>query len=180
MAAPSTIFHFKIDLSDLDRGVYESLDFRAAQHPSESMPYFLTRILAFVLNYEDGLNFSPQGLGDPNTPSLSILDNFGGIRLWIEIGNPSPRKLHKASKTSQKVRVYTYKNPELLIKAILSDKVHRASEIDIFSLTPEFIENLTDLVSRETRWSISYNEGTILVSSGQKSEQGDLLKHTLS
>ncbi|MES3037442.1 MAG: YaeQ family protein, partial [Bdellovibrionota bacterium] len=50
MALPSTLYRFKIDLSDIERGVYEQLEFRVAQHPSESLVYLLTRVLAYVLN----------------------------------------------------------------------------------------------------------------------------------
>ena len=43
MALSATVYHFQIELSDVDRGVYEALDLRVARHPSESTPYLLTR-----------------------------------------------------------------------------------------------------------------------------------------
>ena len=46
MALGATVHRFQIDLSDVDRGVYEALDLRVARHPSESVPYLLTRTLA--------------------------------------------------------------------------------------------------------------------------------------
>jgi uncharacterized protein YaeQ len=35
----STVFTFDIDLSDGDRGVYETLALRVARHPSEAMEW---------------------------------------------------------------------------------------------------------------------------------------------
>jgi len=49
VALQATIYRLQIELSDVDRGVYESLDLRLARHPSESMPYLLTRALAYAL-----------------------------------------------------------------------------------------------------------------------------------
>ncbi len=46
MALTSTMFTFDVTLSDVDRGVYESIALRMAQHPSESEDYFVTRLLA--------------------------------------------------------------------------------------------------------------------------------------
>ena len=58
MAHPSTLFRFRIDLTDIDRGVYRKLDFRIAMHPSESETFFVTRVLAYALNAQDDLQFS--------------------------------------------------------------------------------------------------------------------------
>ena len=49
MALPASIHRFQIQLSDTGREVYESLDLRVARHPSESVPFLLTRILALSL-----------------------------------------------------------------------------------------------------------------------------------
>ncbi len=39
MALNATIYTFEINLSDLDRKVYQALAFRAAKHPSEADSY---------------------------------------------------------------------------------------------------------------------------------------------
>src|SRR5262245_22698065 len=104
MANPSTLYRFKIDLTDVDQGVYESLDVRAPMHPSEAEVFLVTRMLAYALNYAQGLQFSKLGLSEPDDPCISIKDADGAVDLWIEIGNPSARKLHKAAKASRRVR----------------------------------------------------------------------------
>src|SRR5690606_13082441 len=47
MARSATLYRMKMELSDVDRGVYESLDFRIAQHPSEGEERLVARILAY-------------------------------------------------------------------------------------------------------------------------------------
>ena len=100
MALGATIYHLQIELSDVDRGVYESLDLRVARHPSESMAYLLTRLIAYALLYEEGLAFSKGGLSSADEAPLTVRDLQGNLRAWIEIGTPSGDRLHKASKAS--------------------------------------------------------------------------------
>ncbi len=160
------LYHFQFELSDVDRGLYESLDFRIVQHPSETSTYLLTRALAYALSYREGLEFSPSGLGDPEVAALQAKGNMGNIDLWIEIGNPSARKLHKASKAADQVVVYTYKNADLLVKEILANDVHRAKEIQIYSFDSKFLTNLEEQLKKNNRWSILYQQGQLDVGTG--------------
>jgi uncharacterized protein YaeQ len=177
MALTVTLYRFQIELSDIPRGIYETLDFRVAQHPSEALPYMLTRVLAFVLNTQEGLTFAPTGLHDPDAAAISIASPNGGSELLIEIGSPSARKLHKATKTSRNVKVYTYKNPESLMTEIRTEKVHRAEEIEVFSLAPAFLTQLSEVLKRDNRWAILFDDSTISVQVGETSIAGELGTH---
>jgi uncharacterized protein YaeQ len=160
---------FQIELSDIDRGIYESLDFRLAQHPSETIPYLLTRALAYALSYDARLQFAPAGLHDPDAPALSSAGDHGATDLWIEIGNPSPRKLHKASKAASRVAVYTYKNPELLIAEMAGAEVHRASEIEIYAFDSAFLSSLEERLEKNNKWSMLVQDGGLSVQVGESS-----------
>lgn len=170
------LYRFKIELSDISRSLYESIDVRAAQHPSETSTYLVTRVLAYALNYEPGLAFK-EGLNNPDEPCLSMPDARGGERLWIEIGNPSGRKLHKAAKASKEVKVYTYKSAESLLKEM--EGVYRAKEIQVFSFAPDFLEALSSGLVRENRWNLIYDEGSLLVDNGAGALQTEIQQHFL-
>lgn len=160
------LYHFEFEFSDVDRGIYESLDFRIVQHPSETVQYLLCRAFAYALSYRESLQFSPAGLGDPDTPALQASSLTGQIELWIEIGNPSARKLHKASKIAKQVVVYTYKNAEILAKEISENQVHRASEIEIYVLDPKFLQSLEPELKKNNRWSVLYQQGQLDMNTG--------------
>src|SRR4051812_42710599 len=53
VALTATIHNLKVELSDIDRSVYEQFDLRIARHPSETLEYMLTRVLAYCLEYAD-------------------------------------------------------------------------------------------------------------------------------
>lgn len=174
-----TLYRFQIELSDISRSLYQTLDFRVAQHPSESMPYLLTRILAYVLNYSEELNFAPTGLHDPDAAAMNVPEANGGFKELIEIGSPSARKLHKATKQAKTVKVYTYKNPLTLMEEIKAEKVHRAQEIELYSMSPTFLAEIEPLLKRDNRWEILINDGTISIQAGEVSVAGELTTHNL-
>ena len=58
MALTATIYNFDIQLADVDRGVYESLAFKVACQPSETEEYLMSRVLAYCLEYAEGITFS--------------------------------------------------------------------------------------------------------------------------
>ncbi len=180
MTQSTTLYRFQINLSDIDADVYKNLDLRLAQHPSESNAYLLTRLLAYVLNEQEFLEFSKGGLSDPDSAAISAVTPNGEIRLWIEIGNPSARKLHKASKAAKQVMVYTYKDPEVLIKEIRENQVYHAESIQIFSLPQKFLEALATQLDRKNAWGIIHHEKALNISIGDHSEIAELSQHTLS
>ena len=78
MALTATIYNFDVDLSDSDRGVYETVALRVAQHPSESDEYLIARVLAYLLEYAEGIVFS-RGVSEPEEPMISVRDLTGKI-----------------------------------------------------------------------------------------------------
>lgn len=168
------LYRFQIELSDIDRGVYESLDFRVAQHPSETYPYLLSRVLAYCLAYQEGLEFTPGGLADPDAPALRKLGNHSAIDLWIEIGNPSARKLHKAAKAAKGVLVFTYKNPEGLLSEIREGDVHRAQDIQIFAFESGFLDKIGKSVEKSNRWSLLVQQGQCDLTIGTETTVGQV------
>lgn len=163
------LYRFNIELSDIDRGVYQTLDLRLAQHPSETETYLLTRLCAYVLSYQEGLEFAPEGLHDPDTPALWLKDLRGNINLWIEIGNPSARKLHKATKVAGQVAVYTYKNPKVLLDDVKANEIFKVETIQFYALTPEFLQSLEKKLEKNNRWSVIVQEGQMTVTIAEDS-----------
>jgi uncharacterized protein YaeQ len=168
------LYRFELDLSDVDRGVYETLEFRVAQHPSESASYLLSRVLAYALNYQTGIEFSPGGLNDPDAPAIRVIGTHGAIAVWIDIGNPSAKRLHKASKAAEKVMIYTYKSAAVLLSQINPKDVHQAERIELFAIEPKFLEQLEAQLQKNNRWSVLHQQGRLDINTGAESFAGEL------
>lgn len=178
MALSVTMYRFDVEVSDVDRGVYEKLELRAAQHPSETIPYLLTRVLAHCLSYEEGLQFS-RGLAFPEEPALWVKDLQGVTQAWIEVGTPSAERLHKATKAVKRVSVYTQHDVELLQRAVRGQKVHRMEEIEVFAVEPSFLKELEGVLERSNTWSVSRSDGEIYVAAKDQTFNTRLVQHTL-
>jgi uncharacterized protein YaeQ len=159
------IHRFEIALADVDRGVYQDLDLRVARHPSEDVPYLLTRVLAYALEYEDGLEFS-KGLDDGEQPAIWRRDPQGRVLTWIEIGAPLPERLHRASKACERVVVHCHRRPDLLIQKCAKERVHKAHTIRVVHTPGELLAALEPLLDRNNRWDISVNDGRVTVVCG--------------
>jgi uncharacterized protein YaeQ len=82
LALTATIYKFDIDLADADRHVYEALALQVARHPSESEEYLVARVLAYALEFIDGIAWS-HGLAEPHEPAIAVRDLTGAMRVWI-------------------------------------------------------------------------------------------------
>ena len=128
MALTSTMYNVSVDLSDVDRGVYEKLDLRLAMHPSESAEYMATRLLAYCLEYTEGIEFT-SGLSDGDEPAVIVRDLTGRVQAWIEVGMPDADRLHRASKLADRVAVYTHREIRNVLGQLEKRKIHRGEEI---------------------------------------------------
>src|SRR5215204_193452 len=128
MALTATIHHYEVSVSDVDRGVYETLDLRIAQHPSESVRYLLTRMLAYCLSYEEGIAFSKGGLSSTDEPPVSVRDATGLLVAWIDVGTPSAERLHRASKAASRVAVFTHAELAQLRREAASRTIHKIAD----------------------------------------------------
>ncbi len=168
MGIGSTVYNFEINLADVTRGVYEGLTLRVGRHPSESLDYLLTRVLAYCLEYGEGIELT-SGLADPELPAIWARDLTGALTTWVEVGNPSAEKLHKASKSVARVAIYTYKDPSLLLKQIEGQRIHRAQEIPLYSFERGFLEQLAELTERRSVMEISVNDGHVYINAAGRS-----------
>jgi uncharacterized protein YaeQ len=179
MALTSTIYRFHVDISDVDRGVYEAVEARVAMHPSESLPFLITRVLAYLLNVQEGLAFSKGGLSDVESPPLSVEDLTGLRTLWIEVGTPSPERLHKAAKAAPAVRVYLHKPFEPWKQQLEGKPIHRRDEIEVFSISPALISDLGEQIERTNHWTFACSDGDLYVTTPNGALSGSLTKHPL-
>jgi uncharacterized protein YaeQ len=179
MALTSTIYNFDVELADADRGVYETLAIRAALHPSETAESLWTRVLAYCLEYEEGIAFSKGGLSDADEPAVWIRDPGGRFKAWIEVGAPDAARLHKAAKAADRVVVYTHKEPRSLLRRLEGERIHRAAEIPIRAVDRQLLADLVALLDRRMRLSLSVTGGSLYVDVAGRSLSGAITEHPL-
>jgi uncharacterized protein YaeQ len=157
VALTATLYNFEINLSDVDRNVYETIAFKAAQQPSETDDYLIARVLAYALEYTEGIEFS-GGIAEADQPAIFVRDLTGALRAWIDVGVPDAARLHKASKAAPRVAVYTHKDPRTLVKALAGEKIHRADALELYALDRDLIGELVARLDRRMRFDLSVTD----------------------
>jgi uncharacterized protein YaeQ len=179
VALTATVYNFDIQLSDVDRHVYETLSLRVAQHPSETAEYLVTRVLAYCLEYTEGITFS-KGLAEPDEPALVVRDLTGALRSWIEIGSPDAARLHKASKASPRVAVYTYRDASQLVRQLANDRIHRAESIEIYGIGRALVDDVVARLQRRTAFELAVTDRHLYLTVGGETLDGAVERHTLT
>jgi uncharacterized protein YaeQ len=160
MAAGATIHTFEVQLADMDRGVYEQFSVRAARHPSETEAYLVTRLLAYCLEYQEGIAFS-EGISATDEPAVLVRDLTGKLLVWIEIGAPDAPRLHTGSKAAERTVVYTHRDPAKVAAPWAGAKIHRAEDILLHSFDPGFVDAAVEALDRRNTVTLTVTESQL-------------------
>lgn len=179
MALSATLYRFHLELADIDRNVYESLDLRVARHPSEDDERMVVRVLARLVAHADGLEFG-RGLSNVEEPTLWVKGAGDSIETWIDVGTPTAERLHRAAKLAREVRVFSHKPASALRKAWSQRSIHRAEAIGLTHLAPEFVAELARDLPRSMTWYVTIQEGALIVSDGARSLDAPLEYTTIA
>lgn len=107
MAINATICRAELNVADMDRGYYATHSLTLAKHPSETDLRFMLRIAVFAKYAHEFLTFG-KGLSSDDEPDLWENNLNGTIERWIDLGQPSDKRIRKASGKSAGVVVVNY------------------------------------------------------------------------
>jgi len=179
LALTATIYNVSVELNDIDRGVYETLELRVARQPSETAEYMLMRVLAYCLEYTEGIAFT-EGVASGDEPAVVVRDLTGQTTAWIEVGMPDADRLHRGSKLAGRVAVYTHRDVRQVLAQLEGKKIHRSDSIPIIAFDKKFVDQLVELLERRTRLSLTLTERQLYVEVGGRTFDTTLLEHRIS
>lgn len=179
MALTATIYNLTVELADVDRGVYETFALRVARHPSESAEYMLARVLAYSLEYREGIAFT-EGVSAVDEPPVIIRDLTGRLTGWIDVGAPDAARLHRASKLADRVAVYAHRDVKQWLAQIAGDRIHRASRIPIYAFDRAMIDDVAARIERRSTIALSINEREMFLTIGDYVVQSPIVEHRLA
>jgi uncharacterized protein YaeQ len=175
----ATIYNFETELSDVDRGVYESFSVRLARHPSETPEFMVTRFLAYCLEYTEGISLT-EGISAGDEPAVLVRDLTGRITAWIEVGMPEAQKLHRGSKLAGRAAVYTHRNIAKVLEELNGSKIHQAAQIPIYEFGRGFIDQVAGAIERREQVTMSINERQLHLDLSGRAYSTDVVEHRLT
>ena len=179
MALTATIYNLSIDLADIDRGVYEKLELCVARHPSETVEYMLTRVLAYCLEYGDGIVLT-EGVAAGNDPAVLLRDLTGRTTAWIEVGMPDADRLHRGQKLAGRAAVYTHRDARKLLAQLSAANISRLADIPVYAFERSFIDEVAGLLDRRSELALSITERELYLEIGGRTFSTTIVEHRIT
>ena len=167
MAQPSTVYKASIQLSDVDRSVYESLLATVARHPSETEERLVARLLAYAIFHEPELAFT-KGICAADEPDLWVKGGDGRVRLWVEVGLPEADRIIKASRHAERVVLLACGRALAGWDKQQLPRLENIANLIVIGIDQAFISRVASQLERSINWSITISEGTIYMTIGEE------------
>lgn len=169
MALKATIFKVNLNISDLDQNLYFDTTLTLARHPSETDQRMIVRLLAWLCNANEALEFS-KGLCTDDEPTLALKTLSNEIEQWIEVGLPDEKRLKKASPRSKEVLLYTYggRNADLWLNQNLNE-IKKIDNLTIWNFPDEILQPLIDETERTMQWQVTITDSQLFITTNKGS-----------
>ena len=175
MALPATIYRVNIQLSDVDRGVYESLQATVARHPSETEERLVARLLAYALFYEPELAFT-KGISAGDEPDLWLKGPDDRVLLWIEVGLPEADRLVKASRHAERVALIACGRALPKWEQLHLARLEGVKNLSLLRFDHAFINDLASRLDRSINWDVTITDGNLYINVGTETIEAVLQK----
>ena len=166
MTLQATPYKITLDISDTDRGVYESVKFIVARHPSETEIRLAARVLAYAIFYHPHLAFG-RGLSDTDEAALWELDLTGEIQHWIDVGQPDAGRVSKASRRAPHMSVVVYGNARLWREKVVPQFAH-LTNVCVLALPQDELTLVAAKLTRSTHWGVMISDSQLYISDGDQ------------
>lgn len=158
--------------------MYESLALQVARHPSESEGHMVARVLAYALEFTEGIAFS-RGLSESDEPAIAVRDLTGAMRAWIDVGMPDAARLHKACKVAPRVVVYTHRDPAQFVGRLAGERIHRAEAIELYAIDRTLVSAVIARLDRRMAFALSVADRELNLSIGTETLTGAVVRYPL-
>ncbi|QPG05243.1 YaeQ family protein [Salinimonas marina] len=172
MALKATIFKADISITDMDRNYYHDHNLTIARHPSENDARMMLRIVAFIVNAHEQLQFT-KGLSDDEVPDLWQKSFSDEIELWLELGQPSEQRIKKGCNQSQQMMIYSYADRSFDVWwKKEQNKLQTKKNLSVFTLPESLSATLANAVGRSMQIQVTIQDGQIwlTIESAENSE----------
>jgi uncharacterized protein YaeQ len=173
MALPATIYRVNIQLSDVDRNLYQKIQTTVARHPSETPERLVARVLAYAVRFDPELAFT-KGICAGDEPDLWIKGPDGRVITWIEVGLPDPERLLKASRHARQVILFAYGPTRFRWENQHMLRLSAISNLIVFGIDYAFLEQIVARLQRAISWDLTITEGNFYLSIGEETLESSL------
>lgn len=169
MALKATIFKADVSITDLDRNYFQEHNLTIARHPSENDERMMLRLLAFILNANENLEFT-RGLSEDDEPDIWQKNYSGEIELWLELGTPSEQRVKKGCNQAQQMMIYAYDDnvfQEYWKKE--GNKLSMRNNLQVVTIDADLAQQLSQITDRNMQIQVTIQDGVMYFTLGDTS-----------
>lgn len=157
----------RLQLADVDRGVYVSRQIALAQQPDEPDEHVLLRFLCFVFFYDEGIA-DGDGWSLLGEPDILIRDLTGELTTWIEVGAPAQTKrLVRAlgrNKDGRTIAIFGDRAEALALrKELRSHRARNLEQLELLLVSEDLLQGLERVGTRSMAWSATISDGALFL-----------------
>ena len=167
MALKANIVKVKLNVANIDEHHYEDYSLTIAQHPSETDTRLVVRIAAFALFAAGNLEFT-KGLSTDEEPEIWSHDDTGATQIWVDLGQPTDKRIKQACSKSEQVKVIGYNAAKYKRWfASLEKKTLELEKLEIYFLNCISDDKPENLIEKNMEVAATIQEGQLLLTSDQ-------------
>ncbi|MBU2863410.1 YaeQ family protein [Reinekea forsetii] len=155
------MFKVSINLSDLDRNHYDTINLTIAKHPSETEERLMARIVAYCFEAQENLVLT-KGISDTDEPDMWVKSLDDQIQLWIDMGEPSTDRIKKANRQSKQTIVYSFNSKSDVWWSQSADKFKQIGG-RYYQFDFSEIEPLAAHLERTMKWFVTISDETAAI-----------------
>lgn len=177
MALPSTLYHFDLHLSHVDRGIDQALVLKAARHPSETMERLWLRVLALLWQWEERIQLGP-GLCEPDAADVIAARLDGTPSLLVRVGRPDAARVARDVAQNAGARVAVLFESPRRMAAFLAEaregSLARVAQAELAAPEPALLAELAARDDRRIRASVTLVADHLYVERDGRTAEGPL------
>ena len=165
----------RLNVADLDRGVYGDKTVVLAQQPDEDDEHILLRFLFWVFFFSEQLE-DGQGWTDRSAPDVIGKDFSGGVTFWGEAAAPPMKRLTRALSRHKDAEIAVLfvdeEEAEEFKRNLRAARPREPERVKVYLLDRTFMRRLESVAGRSMRWDATLTEGTLYLDCNGEQLQG--------
>lgn len=163
MALTATLYTFRIDLADQDRGHYQQLRLKVPCHPSETLERLVARVLAWCLVDQQGLRLGPE-LCDGDESPLMLENDIGDVVFRVEMGEPDPLRIKKGTRRNGNVMIFCYTSSAATWWKKNETAISAFNGVQVVAVDFQTLSNWVADLPRQNHWQVMISDRTFYLS----------------
>jgi len=158
-------YTFVIELSNVERGVYEQVKTKCSRHVGEDLEFFLARHVAFAHSYVPNLKLLPDA-SDARLPIFKRTNASGEDDIWGFLGNVDARAIRHSRKSARHIKtaVYFYSQEQLhkFCRDLRGATENWVAGVEFFFIEPDLLDWLCGHEATRTRWDVTITDNSTM------------------